>query len=131
VQPLALDHELEFAGLELGLGRFAPLRRPIAAIPELYGPTAVLALGDGPFEVAIVERMVLDLDRQPSVVGIERGPARHRPGLEHPVQLQAQVVVQPGGGMLLDDEAQTVGRRDGRHAARLQRQFEVALGLVG
>ena len=45
--------------------------RPEPAIPELHGAAAVLALRDRAFEVAVVERMVLDLDRKPPFAGVE------------------------------------------------------------
>ena len=44
------------------------------------------------------------LDRQELVARIGRGALGDGPGLEHPVHLQAQVVVQPGGVVLLDHE---------------------------
>ena len=74
--------------------------------------------------------MVLHLDRQALVVRVERGAAGDRPRLEHAVQLQAQVVVQPGGIVLLDHEAEALGRGHARPALRLGRAREVALGLV-
>ena len=50
------------------------LRHPVAAVPQLHRAAAILAFRNGPFEVAVIERMVLDLDRQPLVVRIERRP---------------------------------------------------------
>ena len=85
--------------------------RPEAAVPQHDRAAAVLALGDRAFEVAVVERVVLDLDRQPLVGGVERRALGHRPGLEHAVVLEAEIVVQAGGGMLLDDEARVFGAR--------------------
>ena len=86
-------------------GRRLALRFPIAAVPDLDRAAAIFALRDGAFEVAVVERMVLDLDGEPLVCRIERWAARHRPGLEHAIQLETQVVVQAGRRMLLDDKA--------------------------
>ena len=95
LQLLAGEHELELALAQLRLGRrSAPSRQPVAAIPQLHGAAAVLALWNRAFEVAVVERMVLDLHREPLVVRIERRPARDGPRLEDAVELQAQVVVQ-------------------------------------
>ena len=74
MQPLALEDEFEVALGERFLGRAPPFGLPVAAVPELDRAAAILALGDGAFEIAIVERMVFDLDRQALVVGIERGP---------------------------------------------------------
>ena len=47
---------------------------PIAAVPELHGAAAILALGNRAFEIAVVERMILDLDRQAFVRGSSEGP---------------------------------------------------------
>ncbi len=111
VQPLAVQRELQVALRQALLRRHA-LRRPVAAVPQLHRAAAVLALGDGALEVAVVERVVLDLHGQALVVRVERGAAGHRPGLEHAVEFEPQVVMQPGGVVLLDDEAQRVGGRD-------------------
>jgi len=48
--------------------------------------------------------MVLDRHRQPLVLGIRRGALRHRPRLQDVADLQAEVVVQRGRGVLLHDE---------------------------
>ncbi len=77
---------------------------PIAAIPELHGAAAVLVIWNGAFEIAVIERMVLDLDREPLVVRIERGTARHCPRFENAVELQPEIVMQPSRVMLLDHE---------------------------
>jgi hypothetical protein len=52
-------------------------------------------------EVAIVERMILDLHREPPVVGIERWSLGDRPGLEHAVELKPEVVMQPPRATIL------------------------------
>ncbi len=129
MQVLAVQGELQVAGCQALLGRHA-LRRPGAAVPELDGAAAILAFRDGALEVAVVQRVVLHLDRQPLVMRVQRRAARDRPGLEHAVEFQPQVVVQPGRVVLLDDEAQLVGGGGRRRAARLGRPGEVALGLI-
>ena len=108
--PLALEfltHQREF---EVTLGE--TFRRvfgvPVAAVPDLHRAAAVLALGDGALEVAVVERMILDLHREPLLARIEGGPARHRPGLEHAVIFETKIVMQPRGGVLLNHEAPLV-----------------------
>ena len=111
MQPLALEGEFEVAVGERLLRGFVALRLPIAAIPELNGAAAILALGDGALEIAVVERMILDLDRQALVVRVERGAAGDRPGLEDAIEFQPQVVVKPRRIMLLDDEAPPDWRR--------------------
>ena len=73
VQPLAVEREFEVALRPAPARRHAAFGLPVAAVPELHRAAAILALGDGALEVAIVERMILDLHRQPLVV---RGRAR-------------------------------------------------------
>ena len=107
---LAVQHEFEIA---LGQHLFGiAVGRPEAAIPQKNRAAAILALGNGAFEIAIIEGMILKLHRQALFGGIERRPACHRPGAEHPVQLQPKIVMQPCGGMLLDHKALALcGRR--------------------
>ena len=50
--------------------------------------------------------MILDLDRHALVAGIERGTLGHRPGLQHPIELEAKVVVQSSRRVLLHHEQQ-------------------------
>src|SRR5690606_31532975 len=106
-------------------------RQPEAAVPDHDGAAAVLTLGDRALEVAVVERMVLHLDREPLVLGVARGSARYGPRLEHPVHLEPQVVVEPRRIMLLDDEARVLRSADGVLSAGLLGPREIALGAVG
>ena len=76
MQLLAVQGELQVALFEAALGIVA---LPIAAVPELHRAAAILALRDRAFEVAVVERMILDLDREALVVRIERRSLGHRP----------------------------------------------------
>ena len=76
MQLLAVEREFEIALLEAALGIVAA---PGAAIPQLHGAAAILAFWNRAFEVAIVERMVFDLDGEALVFRIERGAAGHRP----------------------------------------------------
>ena len=55
--------------------------------------------------------MVLDVDRHVLFCGIVRRPLRDGPAEKHTVELQAEVVVQPAGPVLLDDEGQGFGLR--------------------
>ena len=129
-QPLTLQHDLEIA-LPQALARIGPgLRRPVATVPQHYRAAAVLSLRDRAFEVAIVERVVLDLHRQTANLRVQRRALGHRPGLEHPVELQAEVVVQPRRLVLLDHEAQAVRGARRFAPARLGGLREVADRLV-
>jgi hypothetical protein len=63
VQALALHDELQLAGLERLADILEPrLGRPIAAVPKLNRAPAILPLGNRPLEIAVIQRMVLDLD---------------------------------------------------------------------
>ena len=109
VQTFPIQREFQIALGQRLLGRPA-FGLPIAAIPELDGSAAILAFGNRAFEIAIIERMVLDLDRQALVMRIERGPSRHRPGLEHAVEFEPKIVMEPRRIVLLDHEARPIRR---------------------
>src|SRR5208282_3327980 len=55
-------------------------------------------------EGVAIDVVVSDLDRQALDRGVERRPLRHGPGTHDAGELEAQVEVARGGGMLLDDE---------------------------
>src|SRR3954447_526092 len=105
-----------------------------ASIPDDHRPGAVLALRDHALPLEVLERMVLGSHREPLVAGIEGGPLRDRPGGEHAVDLEPQVVVLRGGGVLLDREARMAALRLALplllRAARLSGLREIALALV-
>ncbi len=105
VQLLAVQREFEHALFERLL-RIALQRLPGAAIPQQHRAAAVFALRDHPLEPAVVERMVLDLDRQAFFVRVEARAFRDRPAFQNPVELQPEIVVQPPRRVLLDDVGQ-------------------------
>src|SRR6202011_4603490 len=107
------------------------VRIPIAAVPELHRATAILVLRNRAFEIAVVERMVLDLDREPLVMRVERRSSRDGPGFENTVEFEPQIVVQPRRVMLLDDEAALLGRGDLDVAGGLRGLFEISLLAIG
>ena len=81
--------------------------------------------------------MVLDADRQATLLRVQGRSSRHGPGHQHAGDLETEVVVQPGRPMTLDDEAARLGLRGlpiatrGRVVAgRLRRLGEVALAAV-
>src|SRR6202035_2254987 len=130
-QLLALELELELA-LAPRLERLALLGAPGAAVPEQHGAAAVFPGRDDALEGAGIDRVVLDLPRQPLLVRIQARPFRHRPALQHAVHLQAEVIVQAARGMLLHHEGGPGGRcrraAPGPLAARrLRRAREVPL----
>ena len=129
MQLVAVQGEFQIA---LGKPRSgSSLGLPVAAVPQLHRAAAILVLrewclrsrrsrADGP------------RPRPPAAcLRIERGSARHRPGLEDAVEFQPQVVVQPRRGVLLDHEAPLLRRRHLDVARRLRRLLEIALLPVG
>src|SRR5437762_8750329 len=74
---------------------------PCSAVPEHDRSRAVLLFRDHALEVAIGERMILDVDGEPLVRRIEAGALRHRPAFERSVELETEVVVQAAGRVLL------------------------------
>ena len=126
-QLLAVQVELEVPflvaerGIEIG--------GPGALVPDHDGAAAVLAFGDDALEAAIVERMVLGQHGQPFLAGDQARPLRHRPALQHAVELEPEVVMQAPRRVLLDDIG-VAGRRS-LAARRLRRLGEVALGVIG
>jgi len=132
LQLLPVEAELEMALTVGGHGiAFRALRIPGAAVPEQHRAAAVLPLGDDPLEAAVLHRVVLDVDGEALLAGIEARPLGDGPAPQHPFHLEAEVVVQAGGGVLLDDEGQRAGRAPFRRVARgLSRNREVPLAVV-
>ena len=81
-----------------------------------------------PSKRVVFDGVILDMDGEPLVVGIEARAARDRPALHDAVEFEPQVVVQPGRVMLLDDIA--VAARARLAAARLGGNIELALFAV-
>src|SRR5262245_43841726 len=130
LQLLAREGEFQLA-LAQSLFRINTFfRHPEAPVPQHDGAATIFALRNRAFKVAVVEWMILDLDGQAPIAWIERRPLRDGPGLENAIDLQPQIVVKPGGSMLLDDEAGILSRLDPRLPARLRGFREVALGLI-
>ena len=126
VQLVAVQREFQIAFL------VSPLRIvgfPIAAVPELHGTAAILPLRNGAFEIAVIERMILHFDREPLVMRIERGALGNRPGLEDAVALEADVIMQGPGGVLLDHEEERAAPL-GHRRRRLGGGVEGPLGGV-
>src|SRR5215217_1610992 len=105
-QLLPVQPELRVAGLEL-LGHRALLVEVAVAprVPHDHRSGAVARPPDHALEVAVGERVVLDLDGEPLLARIGRRPLRNRPRLQHAVDLEPEVVVQRRRRVLVDDEA--------------------------
>ena len=102
LQLVAVQRELQVALLQRRVD-VVDFGRPRAAVPEHHDAGAV-AFGNDALELAVLERMILDVHRQPLGLRIERRPLRHRPRQQHAVVLEPEVVVQVAGEMLLDAE---------------------------
>jgi hypothetical protein len=106
---LSVQHKLQPAGLDTGPhglgGRFLGEEvfiGPVVPDRHLAGP--VLSLGDNAFKSRIAQRMILDTDGQAFLRRVQRWLFRNGPALEDAVRFQAEVVMEPGGMMLLNDE---------------------------
>ncbi|MNF87253.1 hypothetical protein D3C84_697160 [compost metagenome] len=104
---LALQFELEPA-LGVGLGRIL-LGNPHASVPDDDITGTVVAFGDATFKGGVIQRMVFDMHRQALDLGVQRRSLGHRPAFERTVELQPEVVMQPGCIVLLDAEKQRMG----------------------
>ena len=62
VESATFERELQLALRELPGGIQIAFGCPVAAIPKLHRAAAILTRGNGPFEIAVVERMVFDFD---------------------------------------------------------------------
>ena len=127
VQLLAVQHELELAGLQAGL-RIAD-RRPRSAVPHDHVAGAVVAGWNVALERGVVQRVVFDMHGHALVGRVEARALRHGPTLQRAVKLEPEVVVQAARRMFLHHEGERSGRRS-HCARRFGRVPEVAPALV-
>ena len=80
-----------------------------AAIPHDDRACAIVARRNHALEVAILQRMVLDGDREMLVGGIHRGAFRNRPRAQDIFHLESKIVVEASRGVLLYDESAAGG----------------------
>ena len=131
VQPFALQDELQLASAQILVHVAQGLPRPF--VPEHHDAAAVLALRNGTFEVAVVERMVLHMHGQALVSGVVRGAFGDGPAEQRAVPFQPQVVMVAARQMVLHDEAKRACARVaacGLRARRLPGLEEIALLIV-
>src|SRR5439155_1307095 len=76
----------------------------------------------------VLEGMVLDVHGEPLFVRAHRRPLGHGPALQHAVDLQAQIVVEPPRRVLVDDEPAATGLA--RAAERFRRQRGIPLSPI-
>ena len=128
VELLAIEVEREVA-LGVTLRRIA-FRAPEAAVPDHDRAAAVLAFGDDPLEISVIDGVVLDVDGEALFAGVETWPLGYRPALEHTPEFQPEIVMQPAGRMLLNHEAEPLAGRLRKLAAWLWGFREIALFTV-
>src|SRR5262249_52702362 len=71
-------------------------------IPHHDCASAIMTFRDDPFEVQILQRMILRRHRQTLVPFGVRRPFRHSPRFQHSVHLETKVVMQMTGSVLLN-----------------------------
>ena len=107
---LAFKVELEMAfgesAIDVGIILY---RFPFAEIPQHHGSAAILALGDGAFEVSVFDGMVFHLDGETLVGGQIARSFGDGPAFEYAIPGEAEIVVQMRGGMFLNDEGKRRG----------------------
>src|SRR5579862_2388672 len=104
------------------------LGRPMTAIPDHHGTSAIFALRDGALEAVVLDRVVLDMDGKTLLAGIEARAARDRPAFHDAVELEPQIVMQPPRRMFLNHI--TVAAALFLAATRLRRDAELSLLAV-
>ena len=100
-----------------------------ALVPDLDGAGAVLAGRDHALEVGVVEWVVLDVHRKMPLPLAKRNALRDCPARESTVALEPKVVVEPPGGVALNDETRSLGCA-GSPSERLRRLPSAALAMV-
>src|SRR4029453_16318215 len=101
VQLLPLERERQVP-LREALVRIV-LRAPAAAVPDHHRTAAILALRDRAFELVVLDGMVFTLHGEPLPARHQAWATRYPPALHHAVEFEPQVVMQPPGGVFLDD----------------------------
>ncbi len=86
---LTVEVELQMA-LLVALMRIA-IRRPGTPIPDKHRAATILPLGDDAFEVAIVQRVILDVNGKPLFIRIEAWPACDCPAFQRAIELRPEV----------------------------------------
>src|SRR5262249_27877275 len=117
-QLLAVQAEFDLAVLQLlqcieaGLLWLASIvfHNKRSAVPNHDATRAIIALGNFPFEAAILQRMILSLHGESFVCMTPRRPLRYGPGFQCAVNRQPEVVVQPRRGMFLHHEGVSILR---------------------
>ena len=79
-------------------------------VPDEDRPRPVASRRDDALEVGVADRVVFGGDGEASLLRVHGRPLRDRPGLQNTVGLQAEVVVERGRVVHLDDEDRAISR---------------------
>ena len=125
LHPLEAELQVPVAEGGVDVGGGLPLPAPGPRVPE-HDRARSVPVGDHPFELAVLDGVVLDVDRVAALLGVEGRTLRNRPGEQHPAMLEAEIEVEAGGAVHLHAEAPARGEpvparkssRPGRPAGR-------------
>src|SRR2546429_542467 len=131
LQLVAEQLELELAARDLLAGRLWFQKLEPAGVPHDRRPGPIAALGNDAFEVGVLDGMVFDVHGQTLLVRAHRGPLGHGPALQHAVDLQPQIVVEPARRVLVDHEPAAAGRAGPAEGLGGRGRFALAPGLLG
>src|SRR5262249_11662042 len=109
LQLLAVEDEVKMA--------FPPLLMDLSGGDRVVGPSvpddavagAILSVGDAALEVSVLEWVVLGLDRESLLRRVVARALRAGPAREDAVDLEPQVVVEPGRIVLVHHEPKSAG----------------------
>src|SRR5437773_9427366 len=90
-----------------GVGSFRSDHLKFAEVPYDDFARPIFPFGEGFLEQKVVERMVLNMNREALHIRIFAWPLRHRPGDERRANFQPEVIVETPGPVLLDDESRS------------------------
>ncbi len=113
---------------DLAVREFLGVVRP--AVPDQDLARAVVAGRNVAVEVDVVERVILDVDREVILLGVGRDAFGHRPGHENAALLEPEIPMQAARVVLLHDEPRRLGLLARDLGARFGCLFEIAFGLV-
>jgi hypothetical protein len=75
-----------------------------APVPDLDAAGTILPGRDLTLEIGVLQGVILDVDGECALAGLERDTFGHCPAGKRAVALEAEVVVEPPGVVALDDE---------------------------
>ncbi len=127
VQLFAMEIELEVALFEHLVG-IAAHRFPCAQVPDHDSSCAVVAFGDGAFEIEVGNGMILHLHGETFVSGIERRALGNGPRFQHAIHFQSKVIVKASCPVLLNYKAMACSF--GEFACRFRSAVELAFAFV-